>query len=759
LRDDILPNADIFFTKALLSAGAMHEPPKKTLWVFQGVPGSGKSTRALQMKKYADQHWERTLVICEADSFMTDSNGKYSYDASKIASCHSQALLLAKRAMQNGHHVAVANTCIRRWECKEYVREAAALDYDIQFIRCDGCYPNVHGVPQDKVEQMRKNMETLTIQACMQATAPVTILPPFISIPIPLSELDRAVPFLSAVTLSTSTLIEAKEQRIKQRGPSLHVTILPPRHGLDVQKVDELRALIKRAKPVLSGAGHVSDADGNMAIYLTVDRDSIREIVEWRHAHYTTEPWYPHVTIGFIGKDIHDVPKEACEETATAIADEETAHLFGLILHPMVVCKYVSTATHDMINIQVRCKPGRSDDDVYDTYPELLRMVPRGLVFGKKGDGKWRVWLRAMPKFTGAMGHDDDVLTDRSKDITRLHTRSSFFRLSRKENGAGGAFSCIGGGDGMIYLVCGGTKLVHTMATYDASTNQFQPYGACRWSPNQTRNFKAFEVLLQPCTERRRLMQEMMDSRYTIVTEVMDPDEQHIEAADHLCAVVIGVIGTCTGKHADLALSYGLRTVHVSPARPISELPSVLRRVKRLRIEGYVIIYTDDDGNVLGLEKFKTLWYQILRASRELVKNHLLKKGRAAERHAADVCRLEGRIRSLSNKQALAAAEKELMNKMAMQPYVALAEQIVRERISSWKSSKFTFLKPELDDYDGTMDKCTDLATRFVRWYAQNIARLPTSQDKLFRTFPSVWRAFLDEGHDESFLIEDNDNA
>jgi predicted kinase len=134
--------------------------------ILQGVPGSGKSTFARHLRKLIDRS-----IIVSADYFFI-RDGVYQFDASLLGQAHRQCLRLAGEAVSWGLTVIVDNTNIRAWEAKPYVLLGQVFEVPIEFARCDGAWPNTHGVPQERVDAMRANLETLSVEACMQAVRP-----------------------------------------------------------------------------------------------------------------------------------------------------------------------------------------------------------------------------------------------------------------------------------------------------------------------------------------------------------------------------------------------------------------------------------------------------------------------------------------------------------------------------------------------------------------------------------------------------------
>lgn len=124
----------------------------KTLIIMRGHPGAGKST-------FVKERWEYEPFVCSADSFFSLS-GKYEYDASKIGEAHNLCMRQFLHAIEtNESLIIVDNTNIRIMDYIPYVRVAEALGWKVYQKVMTGCYQNVHGVPENKVERMRKDLQ------------------------------------------------------------------------------------------------------------------------------------------------------------------------------------------------------------------------------------------------------------------------------------------------------------------------------------------------------------------------------------------------------------------------------------------------------------------------------------------------------------------------------------------------------------------------------------------------------------------------
>jgi predicted kinase len=134
--------------------------PSKIVVVLRGLPGTGKST-------YAEKHYN-DAVVCSADSFFVNEEGKYEFDSRKLPQAHQHCLHLFIEAVINGEKVVVidnTNTCI--WEYENYIFLAEKLGYQIQVIRIrfeKSDIPvlekrNIHNVPIFAIEQMFERFE------------------------------------------------------------------------------------------------------------------------------------------------------------------------------------------------------------------------------------------------------------------------------------------------------------------------------------------------------------------------------------------------------------------------------------------------------------------------------------------------------------------------------------------------------------------------------------------------------------------------
>jgi predicted kinase len=133
------------------------------LWILQGVPGSGKTTVAIQLAS------RENALICSTDDYFINNNNEYIFDANRLEEFHQLNINNAIRLLSEGHSVIIDNTNIYRWNCFPYVNYARFNNIFVEFIRVEGNYENSHNVPKEVVLKMKRNMETLSIKSVLNS--------------------------------------------------------------------------------------------------------------------------------------------------------------------------------------------------------------------------------------------------------------------------------------------------------------------------------------------------------------------------------------------------------------------------------------------------------------------------------------------------------------------------------------------------------------------------------------------------------------
>jgi predicted kinase len=122
----------------------------KELILLRGLPGSGKSTLA---KLICNQH-------VEADMFFME-DGEYKFDPTKLKRAHEWCQNRVRVWMMSGYNVVVSNTFTQEWEMEAYYKLAEQYGYRVHSLVVENRHEGVnqHGVPADKLEQMKNRFE------------------------------------------------------------------------------------------------------------------------------------------------------------------------------------------------------------------------------------------------------------------------------------------------------------------------------------------------------------------------------------------------------------------------------------------------------------------------------------------------------------------------------------------------------------------------------------------------------------------------
>ena len=132
----------------------------KVLTLVRGLPGSGKST-------FANFVWNDS-AICAAEKVFSDKEGNYNFDASKLKQAHEWCKNEVETRMKDNEanpqyypEIVVSNTFTQEWEMEAYYELAKKYDYLVISIIVENRHggKNVHGVPEEKLEQMRSRFQ------------------------------------------------------------------------------------------------------------------------------------------------------------------------------------------------------------------------------------------------------------------------------------------------------------------------------------------------------------------------------------------------------------------------------------------------------------------------------------------------------------------------------------------------------------------------------------------------------------------------
>lgn len=133
---------------------------KKELILLRGLPGSGKSTLANLITN--------EFSVCEADKFFYDKEGNYNFDPTRLKAAHEWCRFHVETRMKDNQDnpqfyptIVVSNTFTQEWEMDTYFELAKKYGYRVHTLVVENRHGGVnkHGVPAEKLEQMKNRFE------------------------------------------------------------------------------------------------------------------------------------------------------------------------------------------------------------------------------------------------------------------------------------------------------------------------------------------------------------------------------------------------------------------------------------------------------------------------------------------------------------------------------------------------------------------------------------------------------------------------
>lgn len=106
----------VSLTKRFLSIVNECVESNRKLIIIRGIPGSGKSTFALQLRYIFIIVHGIYPMIAEADNYMGAT-----FDSKRLQECHDKCQAATKTKLNNGGYVIVSNTSSTKAEVKPYI--------------------------------------------------------------------------------------------------------------------------------------------------------------------------------------------------------------------------------------------------------------------------------------------------------------------------------------------------------------------------------------------------------------------------------------------------------------------------------------------------------------------------------------------------------------------------------------------------------------------------------------------------------------
>lgn len=130
----------------------------KTCIILRGVSGSGKSTLATAL---GDLMF-KDAVVCSADHYMVDENGKHKYEKSRLDECHDRCWRKFITALADQHPlVIVDNTNTKPEHFSEYRHHATGKNYLVFVLVVENWTgtTNIHSVPEAVLQWQENNIK------------------------------------------------------------------------------------------------------------------------------------------------------------------------------------------------------------------------------------------------------------------------------------------------------------------------------------------------------------------------------------------------------------------------------------------------------------------------------------------------------------------------------------------------------------------------------------------------------------------------
>lgn len=124
-----------------------------SLTLIRGIPGTGKSTLASALRARYEELGVK-LGHFEADQFFMKF-GEYEFVASSLHAAHSWCFWETSKCLHNQTSALVSNTFTTWKEMDRYVNLVYERAATLNIITLSKEYGSVHGVPDEKMTQMR----------------------------------------------------------------------------------------------------------------------------------------------------------------------------------------------------------------------------------------------------------------------------------------------------------------------------------------------------------------------------------------------------------------------------------------------------------------------------------------------------------------------------------------------------------------------------------------------------------------------------
>lgn len=202
---------------------------KSRLYLMRGIPGSGKTTWANEIR--GNDFDVTSPTYCSADEIMWERYNRFRAD--KLPEIHSACMSLCFSAMETGRDVIVDNTNLSPWEWEPYALAAKLAGYEVHLLECKVCtaaevqaclarqsFPDGSTIPEDVFQRM-------VGRYFLQPGVRLSLIDHYVPRRVSHHISGWLVYSLATDSLLTSDLFESYEDAVESFGDLPDVLVLP----------------------------------------------------------------------------------------------------------------------------------------------------------------------------------------------------------------------------------------------------------------------------------------------------------------------------------------------------------------------------------------------------------------------------------------------------------------------------------------------------------------------------------------------------
>jgi hypothetical protein len=317
----------------------------------------------------------------------------------------------------------------------------------------------------------------------------------------------------------------------------------------------------------------------------------------------------------FLGIDV-------CDKNNNSVIDIKTTKLSsGTSFAHTVHCINVRPVDSDGIVLNKSKSYGVPDDNTYELYPILQKLVPR--CFSILEIGTNQIVVRGMPKFSAANADEED---DAVNAPTLLVEKAKATKLIMTEKANGKAFVVTAVKNenlGKNYWF-GGSKNVHRLFEVG---KKIDPNPSAQLVVDM---FECFFESIKSSGSETKLFDHLLKNKLTICGEYVDG--KHIVYVENPYIRWFGFTSSdIKSENLCLAIAPSLSLIKTLNLTPVNwtekDIVEYKDKIADFRVgtnkEGWVLHWLNNENETIAMEKVKTIWYVVIRALRQIMMKNI----------------------------------------------------------------------------------------------------------------------------------------